>query len=120
MGKNKKISHEKRRLVFIFTLLALFFVTQAMPPGLSLAQGRVKPEMVLPKGYPDGFDTYGHINSIGKDGVVIDDEPFGLSPETTYNTPTRLNASKAYFGPGAFVGVLTDAKGGAKSLWLLE
>jgi hypothetical protein len=47
-------------------------------------------------------------------------EPFALSPETTYNTPTSLNASKAYFGPGAFVGVLTNAKGEAKSLWLLE
>jgi hypothetical protein len=120
MGKNRKISHEKRTLVFIFTLLALFFVTQAMPSGLSFAEGRVKPEMVLPKGYPDGFDTYGHINRIGKDRVVIDDEPFALSPETTYNTPTSLNASKAYFGPGAFVGVLTNAKGEAKSLWLLE
>jgi hypothetical protein len=37
MGKNRKISHEKRTLVFIFTLLALFFVTQAMPSGLSFA-----------------------------------------------------------------------------------
>jgi hypothetical protein len=120
MTKKKKISHGKRKLVFIFTLLALFFVTQAMPSGLSFAQGRIKPEMVLPKGYPDGFDAYGHINRIGKDRVVIDDEPFDLSPETTYNTPTRLNASKAYFGPGAFVGVLTNAKGEAKSLWLLE
>jgi hypothetical protein len=52
--------------------------------------------------------------------VVIDDEPFALSLDVTYNTPTRLNASKAYFGEGAFVGVLTNAKGEAKSLWLLE
>ena len=120
MRKNKKISHEKRKLVFIFTLLALFFVTQAISSSLSFAQGRVKPEMVLPKGYPDGFDTYGHINRIGEKKVVIDDEPFDLTSETTYNTPTMLNASKAYFGPGAFVGILTNAKGEAKSLWLLE
>ena len=76
--------------------------------------------MVLAKGYPDGFNAYGHINRIGEKKVVIDDEPFNLSLDVTYNIPTRLNASKAYFGPGAFVGVLTNAKGEAKSLWLLE
>jgi hypothetical protein len=103
MRKNKKISHEKTTLVFIFTLLALFFVTQAMPSGLSFAQGRVKPEMVLPKGYPDGFDTYGHINRIDKDRVVIDDEPFDLSPETTYN-PNESECLEGLLWPGGLCG----------------
>jgi hypothetical protein len=120
MRKRKSKSHGKRMFVFIFIGLALFFVTQAISSGLGYARGGVKPEMVLPKGYPDGFDAYGHIDRIGEKTVVIDDEPFTLSPEITYNIPTRLNASKAYFKEGAHVGVLTNAKGQAISLWLLE
>ncbi len=120
MRQRKSKSHGKTMLGFIFIGLALFFVTEAISSGLGYAQGRVKPEMVLPKGYPDGFDAYGQIDSIEEKTVVIDDEPFTLSPDVTYNIPTRLNASKAYFKSGALVGVLTNAKGHAISLWLLE
>jgi hypothetical protein len=120
MTQRKRKSHGKTTLIFILIGLALFFVTQAISSGLGYAQGRVKPEMVLPKGYPDGFDAYGQIDSIEEKTVVIDDEPFTLSPDVTYNIPTRLNASKAYFKVGALVGVLTNAKGHAISLWLLE
>ena len=120
MTQRKGKSHGKRTLVFIFIGVALFLGIQAISSGLGYAGERVKPEMALPKAYPDGFNAYGHINRIGEKRVVIDDEPFALSLDVTYNTPTRLNASKAYFGEGAFVGVLTNAKGEAKSLWLLE
>ena len=120
MTQRKRKPHGKRTLVFILIGVALFLVTQAISSGLGYAGERVKPEMVLPKGYPDGFITYGHINGIDDKIVVIDDEPFTLSTDVTYNIPTRLNASKAYFREGAFVGVLTNAKGQAKSLWLLE
>ena len=120
MTQRKRRSHGKTTLVFICIGLALFLVSQAMSSGLGYAQGRVKPEMVLPKGYPDGFDLYGHIDRIDQNTVVIDDEPFTLSPDVTYSIPTRLNASKAYFKKGVLVGVLTNAKGHAISLWLLE
>ena len=120
MKQRNRKSYGKRALVFIFMGVALFLGTQAISSGLGYAGDRVKPEMVLPKTYPDGFNAYGHINRIGEKRVVIDDDPFFLSPDVTYNTPTRLDASKAYFGEGAFVGVLTNAKGEAKSLWLLE
>jgi hypothetical protein len=120
MTQRNTRSHGKKTLVFIFVGMAFFLGIQAISSGLGYAQERVKPEMVLPKTYPDGFNAYGHINRIGEKRVVIDDEPFFLSLDVTYNTPTRLDASKAYFGEGAFVGVLTNAKGEAKSLWLLE
>jgi hypothetical protein len=120
MTRRKRKSHGKRTLVFIFMAVALFLGMQTISSGLSHAGDRVKPEMVLPKGYPDGFNAYGHINTIDDESVVIDDEPFPLSLDVTYNIPARLNVSKAYFGEGAFVGVLTNAKGEAKSLWLLE
>jgi hypothetical protein len=120
MTQRRTRSHGKRTLVFIFMGVALFLGMQTISSGLGYAGDRVKPEMVLPKGYPDGFNAYGHINRIGDKRVVIDDDPFFLAQDVTYNIPTRLDASKAYFGEGAFVGVLTNAKGEAKSLWLLE
>jgi hypothetical protein len=120
MKKNKKICFGMTKQIFISVVLALVIAGVAIPPGLSRAGDRIKPEMVLPKAYPDGFNAYGHINTIDDKIVVIDDEPFTLSPDVTYNIPTRLNASKAYFKGGVLVGVLTNAKGEAKSLWLLE
>ncbi len=120
MTQRKTRSHGKRTLVFIFIGVALFLGMQTISPGLSYAGDRVKPEMVLPKAYPDGFNAYGHINTIDSKTVVIDDEPFTLSLEVTYNIPSSLNVSQAYFREGAFVGVLINAKGEAKSLWLLE
>ena len=120
MTQRKRESHGRRALVFILIGVALFLGIQAISSGPGYAGDRVKPEMVLPKGYPDGFNAYGHINRIGEKRVVIDDDPFFLAQDVTYNTPSRLDASKAYFGKGAFVGVLTNDKGEAKSLWLLE
>ena len=120
MKKDKKTSFGMTKQIFISIALALVIAGLAIPVSLSHAGDRVKPEMVLPKVYPDGFNAYGHINRIDGEIVVIDDEPFTLSPDVTYNIPTSLNVSKAYFREGAFVGVLTNAKGHAKSLWLLE
>ena len=116
----KKICFGMTKQVFLSVALALVIAGVAIPPSLGYAGDRVKPEMVLPKGYPDGFNVYGHINRIEYKIVVIDDEPFTLSLEVTYNIPSSLNVSQAYFGEGAFVGVLINAKGEAKSLWLLE
>ncbi len=120
MKKNKKIRFGMTKQIFLSVALALVIAGVAIPTGLSHAGDRVKPEMVLPKSYPDGFNAYGQIDRMGEKTVVIDDEPFTLSPDVTYNIPTRLNVSKAYFKGGALVGVLTNAKGEAKSLWLLE
>jgi len=120
MTQRERKPHGKRTLVFIFMGVALFLGIQAVSLSPGYTKDQIKPEMVLPKGYPDGFNAYGHVNTIDDKIVVIDDEPFALSLDVTYNIPTRLNASKAYFGKGAFVGVLTNAKGEAKSLWLLK
>ena len=120
MKQNKKTRFGRTRQIFVSAALALFIAGAAIPSGLSYAGDRVKPEMVLPKGYPDGFHAWGRIDRIGKEKVVIDDELFDLSPGVTYNTPTRLDASKAFFKPGALVGVVTNSKFEVLSLWLLE
>jgi hypothetical protein len=120
MNQNKKTYFARTKHMLISAALALFIAGVAISPGLSYAGDRVKPEMVLPKGYPDGFHAWGRIDRIGKERVVIDDELFVLSSGVTYNTPTTLNASKAYFTPGALVGVVTNSKFEVLSLWLLE
>jgi hypothetical protein len=120
MKKNNKIGSGMTKQIFLSVALVLVIVGVVLSPGLSYAGDRVKPEMVLPKAYPEGFNAYGHINTIDSETVVIDDEPFTLSLGVTYNIPSSLNVSQAYFREGAFVGVLINAKGQAKSLWLLE
>lgn len=110
----------KIKQILICTGLVLCLVAGAIPSTACYAESLVKPEVVLPKHYPDGFNGYGRILTIGKDDVVIDDEHFKLSPSVTYNTPSRANASKAYFTPGVLAGFLTNAQDEVLSLWLLE
>jgi hypothetical protein len=75
---------------------------------------------VLPKHYPNGFDGYGLLQRIGHREVVIDDQLLKLSPNIEYHTPTRMNASGAYFRPGVLVGFLRNSENEIVSLWLIE
>ena len=120
MKKRKKISRQRIRQIFICIGLALFILVMAIPSGLSYAQGRVKPEMVLPKHYPNGFHGFGRIDRIGRDEMVIDDMYFRLSPSVQYHTPTSKNVSPAFFKKGDLVGYLTISEKEITSLWLLE
>jgi hypothetical protein len=120
MRKNNKISNKKTKLISALTLLAVSFVTQAMPSGLSFAQERVKPEIVLPQHFPNGFDGYGLLQRIGDGEVVIDDQLLKLSPIIEYHTPISMNASRAYFRPGVLVGFLRNSENEIVSLWLIE
>ena len=80
----------------------------------------VKPEMVMPKHYPYGFDGMGEIGRIGYEDIVIDDKHFALSPDVTYHTLNIRNASKAFFRPGMRVGYLIAYEKVIKSVWLIE
>jgi hypothetical protein len=120
MNQNKKTFFTRIRHILSCTGLALFLVGTATPSNLSYAQGRVKPEIVLPKHYPNGFDGYGLLQRIGHREVVIDDQLLKLSPNIEYHTPTRMNASGAYFRPGVLVGFLRNSENEIVSLWLIE
>jgi hypothetical protein len=120
MRKNNKISNEKGKLLSALILLAVSFVTQAVPSDLSFAQELVKPEIVLPQHFPNGFDGYGLLQRIGRGEVVIDDQLLKLSPTIEYHTPTRMDASGAYFRPGVIVGFLRNSDNEIVSLWLIE
>ena len=118
--KQKKVWFERMTKPLICIGLALFLVSVAIPSGFIHAGGRVKPEMRLPEYYPYGFDGMGHIFSITRDEVVIDDEGFTLSPEVEYHTLDIEDASSAFFREGAFVGYLLRSESEIVSLWLLE
>ena len=120
MKQKKKTCFGRAKHILISAGLALFIAGVAIPSGFSYAEGKIKPEMVLPKGYPNGFNGYGYIDRIARDEVVIDDAYFKLSPSIEYNTPTRRDASKAFFRPGVLVGYLTSSENEIVSLWLLE
>ena len=120
MKKRKKILRQRIKQIFICIGLALFILVVAIPSGLSHARDRVKPEMVLPKHYPNGFHGFGRINSIGRDETVIDDFYFKFSPSVQYHIPTSKNVSPAFFKKGDLVGYLTNSEKEITSLWLLE
>ena len=112
--------HAKIKYVIFMAVLALFLVGLALPASICYGQGRVKGEWVLPKHYPDGFDGIGHINSIAKDEIVIDDSSHKLYPFVKYATPTRKNALRSQFRAGDFVGYIKNSKQEIESLWLLN
>ena len=108
----------KHALLVMATLLLIFGV--AFPLGTSYAQGKVKGEWILPKHYPDGFDNMGHINSIAKDGIVIDDSSYKFSPFVQFSTPARERASRSQFRPGDLVGYIVNQKKQIEGLYLLK
>ncbi len=122
MKKNNRIFTGGITHILICTGLALFLFSIAIPPSVGLAQRKVKPEWVMPKHYPNGFDGMGRIDSIAVDRgeIVIDERMLKLSPSVEYHTPTESNASSALFGPGSLVGYIIDSEDQIKSIWLIE
>jgi hypothetical protein len=100
--------------------LALLFLSAAIPSEPGHAQQRVKPEVVLPKHYPDGFDGLGRIERISETEVVIDEALYKFAPHAEFNTPQRNNVSLYTFTPGATVGFMKDGNKRIISLWLIE
>ena len=100
--------------------MVLLFFGAALPSEPGHAQQRVKPEVVLPAHYPDGFDGLGHIERISETEVVIDDTLYKFAPHAEFNTPQRNNVSLYTFRPGAKVGFMKSGKKQVTSLWLIE
>jgi hypothetical protein len=100
--------------------LGLLFLSTALPSDSGHAQQRVKPEVVLPTHYPDGFHGWGRIDRISETEVVIDDALYKFAPHAEFNTPQRNNVSLYTFKPGAMVGFMMSGKKQIISLWLIE
>jgi hypothetical protein len=102
--------------------LALCFIgmAAASTPGYAQSQMKVKPEMVLPKTYPDGFDGWGYLNRIATGEAVINDSLYKLAPNAEYHTPHDQLATMYSFKPGDMVGFMRNEGGQIVSLWLLQ
>jgi len=100
--------------------LALFFLGAALSSNPAHAQQRVKPEVVLPKHYPDGFDGLGRIDRISETEVVIDDGLYKFAAHAEFHTPAGQNVSIYSLKPGAMVGFMKSGKKQIISLWLIE
>jgi len=120
MKNGGKMSLVRLRHLVVSAGVALCLVGGAAPDGLSHAESRVKPEVVLPRFYPDGFHGYGRLSRIDQKEAVIDDHLLKLAPQVTYHTPTEKIAGQYAFKPDDLVGYLTNSKRQIISLWLIE
>ena len=120
MKENGKMSLNTTKTILICIGLALFLANTAIPSSISYAQRGVKPEVVLPKHYPNGFDGFGRIDRIAVDEVVIDDDLIPLASYVLYNTPKEMNAPSYLFVPGSLVGFIKNSENAIESLWLIE
>jgi hypothetical protein len=104
------------------TGLALCFISMAAAwtPGYAQMQGNEKPELVLPKTYPDGFDGWGYLNGISAEEAVINDSHYKVAPSVEYHTPQDQVATVYSFKPGDMVGFMKNGVGQIVSLWLLK
>jgi hypothetical protein len=101
--------------------LTLFFVSVTPFPDAGHAQlQRFKPEVVLPKHYPDGFDGCGHIEFISTTGMIVADRFYNFAPGAEFHTPQKGNVSPYLFKKGALIGFMKDAIDQIVSVWLIE
>jgi hypothetical protein len=114
------MSLSMKKTILICIGLALFFTNALIPSSLSYAQKGVKPEVVLPEHYPDGFDGFGRIDRIARDEVVIDDDLIPLASYVSYHTPKEMNAPSYLFVQGKLVGFIKNSENAIESLWLIE
>ncbi len=106
----------------ILVALGFFLAGIFLPSGIIYSRDLVKPELILPAHYPDGFDGWGQIDriDINENEVVIDDCLMRLSPYAAYHIPSRSNASSALFRAGSVVGFLKGSDGSIISMWLIK
>ena len=112
--------HRKIRKLPTGVALVLCLLSMAILPANLFAEGRVKPEWVMPRHYPHGFHEMGVIDRITDEQVVIDEQLMKLALSVEYNTPTEKNTSKEFFKPGKRVGYLLNSRNEIRSMWLIE
>jgi len=113
--RHARITHALVVMVAVFLIVGL-----GLPGSVCHGKKAAKGEWAFPEHYPKKFDGEGHIYSIGKDGIVIDDRSFGFSPFVQFSTPTRKRASRSQFRPGDLVGYIANQKKQIEALYLLS
>jgi hypothetical protein len=109
-----------KKLMCTGLALCLISMAAAWTPGYGQSQEKVKPELVLPKSYPDGFDGWGYLDRISDKEVVINDRLYTFAPSAEYHTPQDGIATIYSFKPGDMVGFMKNDVKQIVSLWLLK
>jgi len=112
--------HARITHALLSIVAALLIVGLGLPGAVCHAKKAAQGEWAFPEHYPKKFDGEGHIYSIGKDGIVIDDRGFGFSPLVQFSTPTRERASRSQFRPGDLVGYIANENKQIEGLYLLK
>jgi hypothetical protein len=116
-----KIFRQRRSAFWICLGLAIVFMLSAVPGNFSYAQGRfMREEWKVPKFYPQGFDGYGKIEAIERDGIIIDDTSWKFSRQIKFATPKDRRAGITAFSVGDTVAYLLNEKREIISLWYIE
>lgn len=112
--------HTRIPQTFLIMAALVLIAGLSLPGSLCHAKNAAKGEWAFPDHYPKKFDGQGHIYSIGKDRIVIDDRSFGFAGYRIFSTPTRRQVSKSHFNPGDLVGYLVNEKKQIEGLYLLR
>jgi len=120
MHKRNRTWLGKIQRILICMGLAVFLAAAVIPSTPCHARSLVKPEVVLPEHYPDGFHGYGLVDAINREQVVINDCVHKFSPAVTFSTPQNEKAWIVDFRPGVFAGYLLNSQKEIVSLWLIE
>lgn len=118
--EDSTMRHERITHALLATVAVLLIVGLGLPGAVCHAKKVAKGEWAFPDHYPKKFDREGYIDSIEKDGIVIDDCSYGFSPFVTFSTPTRIHASRSQFRPGDLVGYIVNQKKQIEELYLLS
>jgi hypothetical protein len=118
-----KIFRRRRSAFWVCWVLTVVFMLTAVPGDFSYAQeGKfMREEWRVPDFYPQkGFDGYGKIDRIDKDGVVIDDTVWKFSRQIRFATPRDRHAGISSFSVGDTAAYLLNAEREVTSLWYIE
>ena len=116
-----KILRKRRSAFWVCMGLAMVFVLSAVTVNSSHAKGRfIREEWKIPDFYPRGFDGYGRIDTISKEGVTIADTFWKFSRQVQFATPRDRNAGLRSFSEGDTAAFLLNEKDEVISLWYIE
>jgi hypothetical protein len=118
--EDKTMRHGRIPHALLVMAALLLIAGLSLPGAVCHAKKATEGEWAFPEYYPKKFTGEGHIDSIGKDGIVIDDRSFGFSPFVQFSTPARERASRSQFRPGDLVGYIVNQKKQIEGLYLLK
>lgn len=109
----------KKRVIFLLVCLSTAWAAVLSQVIEAPAQGRFRPEMVLPSHYPEAFDGFGRVDRIDTEAIVINDRHLRLSSRFTYATKQSHRAPRELIREGDIVGFTLNSRKEVTGVYLL-